>query len=125
MVTRGLQHGAGCIIEHGSHMAARGDAVRRAFSYDGKIIGCRINYVICLIVKNGYQRFSMVQNVSSNMDLIERLGVIQSDVHSHMMVELSAVESTIWINALSVLPSNSRFILGDIGLHFGMGRLID
>ena len=49
-VTRGLQHGAGRIIEHGSHRAARSDAVRRAFSYDGRIVGCRIVYVIFLIV---------------------------------------------------------------------------
>ncbi|WZY69839.1 LOW QUALITY PROTEIN: hypothetical protein YC2023_002079 [Brassica napus] len=34
--------------------------------------------------------FSMVHDVSSNMDLIERLGVKQSDMHSHMVVELSA-----------------------------------
>ncbi|WZZ66395.1 hypothetical protein YC2023_077765 [Brassica napus] len=43
-VTRGLQHGAGLIIEHGSHRAARSDGVRRAFSYDGRIVGCRIVY---------------------------------------------------------------------------------
>ena len=36
--------------------------------------------------------FSMVQDVSSNMDLIGWLGVMQSDVHSHLVVELSAVE---------------------------------
>ncbi|WZZ49450.1 hypothetical protein YC2023_049557 [Brassica napus] len=34
--------------------------------------------------------FNIVLGVSSNMDLIGRLGVTQSDVHSHMMVELSA-----------------------------------
>lgn len=35
----------------------------------------------------------MVQGVSSNMNLIGQLGMMQSDVHSHMMVELSIVES--------------------------------
>ena len=40
----------GRIIEHGSHMAARSDAVRRTFSYDGRIVGCRIVYVIFLII---------------------------------------------------------------------------
>ena len=40
----------GHIIEHGSHRAARNDAVRRAFSYDGRIAGCKIVYVIFLIV---------------------------------------------------------------------------
>ena len=40
----------GRIIEHGSHRAARSDAIRRAFSYDGRIVGCRIVYVIFLIV---------------------------------------------------------------------------
>ena len=45
-----VQHGAECIIEHGSHRTAGGDAVRRAFSYDGRIVGCRIDYVIFLIV---------------------------------------------------------------------------
>ena len=49
-VARGLQHGTWRIIEHGSHRAARNDAVRRAFSYDGRIVGCRIVYVIFLIV---------------------------------------------------------------------------
>ena len=38
--------------------------------------------------------FSMVHGVSSNMNLIGRLGVTQSDVHSHLVVELSAVESS-------------------------------
>ena len=38
------------IIEHGSHSAARSDAVRRGFSYDGRIVGYRIVYVIFLIV---------------------------------------------------------------------------
>ena len=36
----------------------------------------------------------MVHGVSSNMDLIEWLEVMQSDVHSHMMVELPAVKSS-------------------------------
>ena len=36
----------------------------------------------------------MVKGVSSKMDLIGQLGVMQSDVHSHMMVELSAVKSS-------------------------------
>ena len=49
-VTRGLQHGAWRIIEHGSHRTARSDAVRRAFSYEGRIVGCKIIYVIFLIV---------------------------------------------------------------------------
>ena len=35
----------------------------------------------------------MVQGVPSDMDLIRRLGVAQSDVYSHKMVELLAVES--------------------------------
>ena len=35
----------------------------------------------------------MVHDVSSNIDLIERLGVMQSDVHSHMMVELPTLNS--------------------------------
>ena len=38
--------------------------------------------------------FSIVQGVPSNMDLIRRLGVAQSDVYSHKMVELLAVESS-------------------------------
>ena len=50
MVTRGLQHGAWCIIEHGSHRAAWSDAVRRAFSYDGRIVGYKIVYVIFITV---------------------------------------------------------------------------
>ena len=37
--------------------------------------------------------FGMVHGVSSNMDLIGRFGVTQSDVYFHMVVELSAVES--------------------------------
>ena len=49
-VTRTLRHGAWRIIEHGSLRVARSDAVRRAFSYDGRIIGRRIVYVIFLIV---------------------------------------------------------------------------
>ena len=36
----------------------------------------------------------MVHGVSSNMDLIGRLGVMQSDVHSYTMMEFSAVESS-------------------------------
>ena len=40
----------GHIIEHGFHRAALSDAVRRAFSYNGRIVGCRIVYVIFLIV---------------------------------------------------------------------------
>ena len=50
MVTRDLQHGAWRIIEHGSHRAAKSDAIRRTFSYDGRIFGCRIVYVIFFIV---------------------------------------------------------------------------
>ena len=42
------------IIEHGSHRAARSDAVKRAFSYDGRIVGCRIVYLIFLIVVISY-----------------------------------------------------------------------
>lgn len=34
------------IIEYESHRAAQSDAVRRAFSYDGRIVGCKIIYVI-------------------------------------------------------------------------------
>ena len=36
----------------------------------------------------------MVNGVSSNMDLIGRLGMLQSDVYSHMVVEFPAVESS-------------------------------
>ena len=38
------------IIEYESHRAAQSDAVRRAFSYDGRIVDCKIIYVIFLIV---------------------------------------------------------------------------
>ena len=34
----------------------------------------------------------MLQDVSLNMDLVGRLGVTQSDVYSHLVVKLSAVE---------------------------------
>ncbi|CAN7077751.1 unnamed protein product [Brassica oleracea var. botrytis] len=45
--------------------------------------------------KKGYKRSSTwCKGISSNIDLIGRLGAMQSDVHSHMMVELSAVESS-------------------------------
>ena len=37
--------------------------------------------------------FGMVQGVSSNIDLVGRPGVMWSDVHFHMIVELSAVKS--------------------------------
>ena len=40
------------IIEHGSHRTAQSDAARRAFSYDGRIVGCKIIYVIFPIVVN-------------------------------------------------------------------------
>ena len=40
----------GRIIEHGSHRAVQSDAVRLAFSYDGRIVGCKIVYVIFFIV---------------------------------------------------------------------------
>ncbi|WZY89125.1 hypothetical protein YC2023_045860 [Brassica napus] len=46
MITRSLQHGAWRIIEHGSHRAARSDTVRRVFSSGGRIVGCKIVYVI-------------------------------------------------------------------------------
>ena len=36
----------------------------------------------------------MVHGLSSNMDIIGRLGVIQLDVHSHIMVKLSTVKSS-------------------------------
>ena len=36
----------------------------------------------------------MVQGVPLNMDLIGRLGFVQSDVYFHVVVELSAVESS-------------------------------
>ena len=39
-----------CIIEHGSHRAARNDGIRRAFSYDGRIVGFRIVYVIFVVI---------------------------------------------------------------------------
>ena len=38
------------IIEHESHKAAQSDAVRHAFSYDVRIVGRRIVYIIFLIV---------------------------------------------------------------------------
>ena len=37
----------------------------------------------------------MVYGVSSNIDFIGWLGVTQSDMYSHLVVELSAVESFI------------------------------
>ena len=49
-ITRGLQYDAWRIIEHRFHRTTWSDAVRRAFSYDGRIVGCRIVYVIFLIV---------------------------------------------------------------------------
>lgn len=36
---------------------------------------------------------SMVHDVSSNIDLLGQFRMIQSDVHSHMMIEVSVVES--------------------------------
>ena len=45
-VTRDLQLGACRTIEHGSHRTARSDAVRRVFSQGGRIVGCKIVYVI-------------------------------------------------------------------------------
>lgn len=39
--------------------------------------------------------FNMVHGILSDMDLIWRLGIAQSDVYSHKMLELSAVESSI------------------------------
>ncbi|WZZ24577.1 hypothetical protein YC2023_007978 [Brassica napus] len=42
-ITRGLQYGAGRIIEHGSHRTVQSDTVRRAFSYDGRIVDRRID----------------------------------------------------------------------------------
>ena len=36
----------------------------------------------------------MVQGISSNMDFIGRLGVTQLDVYYHLVVELSAVKSS-------------------------------
>ena len=50
MITRGIQYGAWRIIEYGSHKAARSDSARRVFSYDGRIVGCKIVYVIFFIV---------------------------------------------------------------------------
>lgn len=38
------------IIEHGSHRVVRSDAVRRIFSYDGRIVGCKIVSEIFLSV---------------------------------------------------------------------------
>ena len=49
-VTRDLHHGAWRIIEHEFHRAARSDTVRRAFSYDGRIVGYIFVYVIFFIV---------------------------------------------------------------------------
>ena len=45
-----MVHGAWRIIEHGSHRTARSDTGRRVFSYDGRIVGRKIIYVIILIV---------------------------------------------------------------------------
>ena len=36
----------------------------------------------------------MVHGVSSNMDLIGRLGMTQSDVYSYTVIELTAVKSS-------------------------------
>ena len=45
--------------------------------------------------EKSYKRSSAwCKGVSSNFDLIGRLGAMQSNMHSHMMVELSAVESS-------------------------------
>ena len=49
-VTRDLQYGAERTIGHESNKAIRSGAVRRVFTQDGKIIGCRIVYVIFLII---------------------------------------------------------------------------
>ena len=46
--------------------------------------------------KNLREIFSMVQYIPSNMDLTRRFGVAQSDVYSHKVVELSAVEYVIF-----------------------------
>ena len=42
------------IIKHGSHKTARSDAVRRAFSYDDRVIDCKIVYIIFFIVVIAY-----------------------------------------------------------------------
>ena len=48
--------------------------------------------IMQIMEKMGYKKFSAwCKGVSSNMDLIGRLGAMQLDVHSHMMVKLSAV----------------------------------
>ena len=38
--------------------------------------------------------FNMMHGVSSDMDLIWRFRIAQSDVYSHKLLELSAVESS-------------------------------
>ncbi|CAN7083110.1 unnamed protein product [Brassica oleracea var. botrytis] len=57
------------IIEHGSHRTARSDAIIRAF-------------------------FSMMQGRIIEHGSHRAVGAMQLDVHSHMMVELSAIESS-------------------------------
>ena len=44
-----------------------------------------------------------MQDVLSNMNFIERLGVAQSDVYSHKMVKLSAVKSSMKIFIIVVI----------------------
>ncbi|XP_056866102.1 receptor homology region, transmembrane domain- and RING domain-containing protein 2-like isoform X2 [Raphanus sativus] len=46
LVPGDLQLGAGRTIEHGSHRTAQSGAVRRVFSQDDRIVGCKIVFVI-------------------------------------------------------------------------------
>lgn len=52
--------------------------------------------IIQIIEKKKLQKiFIMVQGVPSDLDLIGRVELAQSDVYSHKMVELSTVNSSI------------------------------
>lgn len=52
--------------------------------------------IIQIIEKKKLQKiFIMVQGVPSDLDLIRRVELAQSDVYSHKMVELSTVNSSI------------------------------
>ena len=42
LVTRGFQYSTWRIIENRVHRTTQNDAVRHAFSYDARIVGCKI-----------------------------------------------------------------------------------
>ena len=55
--------------------------------------------IMQIMEKNGIRSLqhgvgALQLGISLNIDLIERLGVTQSDVYSRMVLELSAVESS-------------------------------